>query len=238
MNKSKIILGVVTPGQSPREDILKEMRPYWPPDILIRQSGSLDGLTRKEILKWEYAPSDSLIVTRLSDGSSICSAEKHLITRMQQCIDKLQAEGAAVILVLCTGIEQSSFTSTVPLLIPKNIVHDFIPLLLDHRKLAVIVPAPEQIRPAIRAWKKRKIEAMVHYAPPYSPSEELTRSVAEIKKNGSDMVLMDCMGYDRSIKRYVSLETGKIVLLARTLVARVAGELLDGKNEKRLNRLH
>ena len=38
---------------------------------------------------------------------------------------------------------------------------------------------------------------------------------------------MDCIGYTQNMKERVAKGTGKPVVLARTIVARVVGELLD-----------
>jgi protein AroM len=41
------------------------------------------------------------------------------------------------------------------------------------------------------------------------------------------MVVLDCLGYTIALKRRVRELTGKPVLLARTLLARVASEVLE-----------
>ena len=42
------VLGLVTIGQSPRDDIMSQMLPLLPDGLDIRQMGALDGLSRAD----------------------------------------------------------------------------------------------------------------------------------------------------------------------------------------------
>jgi hypothetical protein len=44
-------LGLVTIGQSPRDDVMAQMMPFLPDNMYIRQVGALDGLTGEQIAK-------------------------------------------------------------------------------------------------------------------------------------------------------------------------------------------
>ena len=52
---------------------------------------------------------------------------------------------------------------------------------------------------------------------------QCARQVAE---TDCDMVILDCIGYTQKMKEIFQEETGKRVILPRTLLARVAMELL------------
>ncbi len=63
---------------------------------------------------------------------------------------------------------------------------------------------------------------------PYSKEDELGEAIRELKRyKGIDIIVMDCIGYNQEMKNRVSKETGIPVVLARTMVARVLGEILN-----------
>jgi protein AroM len=70
-------------------------------------------------------------------------------------------------------------------------------------------------------------EASVRGASPYAQDgEEVKEAARKLKEEGSDLIVMDCIGYSLRMKDWVKEVTGKPALLARSTLARVAGELL------------
>ena len=65
------VLGLVTIGQSPRNDVLPQMLPHLPADIAIRQAGALDGLANNAIAKLVPGLDDYVLHTRLRDGRAV-----------------------------------------------------------------------------------------------------------------------------------------------------------------------
>ncbi|WP_037193644.1 AroM family protein, partial [Rhodococcus rhodochrous] len=59
----------------------------------------------------------------------------------------------------------------------------------------------------------------------YLPGDEIEKAALSLKEHDVDLILLDCMGYTEEMKRTVKQITGKPVILSRTLVARVLGEL-------------
>ncbi len=51
MKKGKKV-GVVTIGQSPRTDVLPEMKLFWGGEVEVRECGALDDLSRKRSRIW------------------------------------------------------------------------------------------------------------------------------------------------------------------------------------------
>ncbi|WP_347354356.1 AroM family protein [Acetoanaerobium noterae] len=113
-------LGAITIGQSPRDDVIPEMIELLGDDIEVLQAGALDGLTLEEIEKFTPEKGDYVLVSKLRDGSSVKFAERHILPRLQECIDKLENEGADIILFICTGVFPDIFESTVPILYPQK----------------------------------------------------------------------------------------------------------------------
>lgn len=221
-------LGTITIGQSPRDDVIPEMLPYLGENVEVIQAGALDGLTYEEILEFEPKEGDYVLVSKLRDGRSVKFAEKHILPRLQNCIDKLEAEGVEVILFICTGAFPDIFTSKKPILYPQKILHGVTPNLLGKGKLAVITPDEDQIFQSQKKWSETGVDVIVVKGSPYSKEDELGEAIRELKRyKGIDIIVMDCIGYNQEMKKRVSKETGIPVVLARTMVARVLGEILN-----------
>jgi protein AroM len=221
-------LGAITIGQSPRDDVIPEMVPYLGDDVEIIQAGALDGLSYEEILKFEPEGDDYVLVSKLRDGRSVKFAERFILPRLQACIDKLESEGADVILFICTGVFPDIFKSSKVILYPQKILHGVTPRLIDKGKIAVITPDKEQIEQSLKKWSETGAEVIVVNGSPYGEETELEDAINELNKNNNiDIIVMDCIGYTQAMKRKVSKGTGKPVVLARTIVARVLGEILN-----------
>lgn len=113
-------LGVITIGQSPRSDVVPEIIPYLGDNVEVIEAGALDGLTYEEIQEFAPREGDYILVSTLRDGRSVRFAERYILPRLQDCIDKLEAEGADIILFICTGVFPNIFKSTKPIIYPQK----------------------------------------------------------------------------------------------------------------------
>lgn len=221
-------LGVITIGQSPRNDVIPEMLPYLGENVEVIQAGALDGLTYDEILEFEPKIDDYVLVSKLRDGRSVKFAEKYILPRLQSCIEKLESEGADVILFICTGVFPDIFNSSKPILYPQKILHGLTPSLVDKGKIAVITPDKDQVIQSQKKWSETGVDVVAIYGSPYSKEDEIAGAIEELKNHKSlDIVVLDCIGYNQSMKNRISNETNLPVVLARTVVARALGEILN-----------
>lgn len=221
-------LGAITIGQSPRLDVIPEMIPYLGYDVEVIEAGALDGLTYEEIQEFVPEEGDYVLVSKLKDGRSVRFAEKYILPRLQACIDKLEAEGVDVILFICTGVFPDIFKSNKPVLYPQKILHGVTPKLIGGGKLAVITPDESQIEQSKNKWIETGAEVVVVSGSPYKEEDELLRAIEELKGiSDIDIIVLDCIGYNQKMKEMIAEGTNKPVVLARTIVARVLGEILN-----------
>lgn len=220
-------IGAITIGQSPRLDVVPEMKEVLGQNIEVLESGALDGLTKEDILKFNPQPDDFILVSKLKDGSSVKFGESHIIPRLQACVKKLENEGAELIVFICTGKFPAVFESSKVLLYPQTILHAVVPKLASHGRVGVINPDKDQIRQSIELWGKsvETVEAVA--GSPYGNIQEVINAAKDLKEKDVDVIVMDCIGYNIKMKNIVRDITGKPVILPRTLVARVVGEMLD-----------
>lgn len=218
-------LGMVTIGQSPRNDVLEDMRAVWGPEYEAVETGALDGLSPQEIALMRPQPGEHLLVTRLRDGSEVKVAEKHIAGRVAGCIADLERENVELVILLCTG-EFPELRSTRLILRPDRIVMHTVRSVLPGGKLGILVPAEEQIPVLMRRWQGAGYDVALESVSPYSSSPAQVRGKArQFAGIGVDMVVLDCIGFNTRVKAAVAEVTGKPVILPRTLVARVAREL-------------
>ena len=97
------MLGTVTIGQSPRPDLIPEMKEMLGQDVVIIEAGALDGLTLDEVKELYPEPGDYVLITRMADGTAVKIAEKHILPKMQEQITNLVKKGAEVVTLVCTG---------------------------------------------------------------------------------------------------------------------------------------
>lgn len=220
-------VGAITIGQSPRDDVTPDLIPILGENIELIQAGGLDGLTLAEVQQFAPVEGDYVLVSKLRDGTSVKFAEKHILPRLQLCIDQLEEEGAELIIFLCTGDFPAIFRSKVPLIFPCHLLNNLVPLLCPRGKLATITPDLSQVVQSENKWKDYVKEITAVPGNPYGDAAELDRAAHALQDLDVDVVVMDCIGYTQEMKRRVREISGKNIVLSRTLLARVVRELLD-----------
>lgn len=217
-------IGAITIGQSPRTDLVPEIKQLLGPDVEVIEGGALDGLTLEQVKQLEPGPGDYVLVTRMADGTAVKIAERHILPRMQEQIDRVVALGADIVLLLCTG-EFPEFRCSRLLLRPQRIIWSCTAAVATGLKLGVLVPDADQIGQALQRWSGIGSQLRVEAASPYGKLQELDIAARKLADWGAQLVVMDCMGYTLAMKAMVSKSVGCPVVLARSVVARVAAEL-------------
>ena len=218
-------LGLITVGQTPRDDVIIDLLPIFGSEIELIQAGALDGLSLQEISLFTPQDGDYVLVSRLKDGSSAVFAERYILPRLQECIVKLEKAGAELILFLCTG-NFPAFKSHVPVIFPCDVMNGLVPVLTNRSRIAVITPKQEQLEQCAEKWKDYVQSVQVTYGSPYGELWEIENAAKEISKMDVDLVVLDCIGYTAAMKERVREITGVPVVLSRTIAARTVMELL------------
>lgn len=219
------ILGTLTIGQSPRGDLIPELRAVLAADVEIIEAGALDGMTLDEVRRIAPGPGDQVLVTRMADGTPVKIAERHILPRMQRQIDGLVERGADIVALVCTG-EFPDFTCRKILVRPQKVLYHLTAALSSGLSLGVVVPAEEQIRDAERRWRGAAATVKAEAASPYADPGLVRRAAAVLKAWGADLVVMDCIGYTLEMRESIKRETGMSLILARSVLARALAEIL------------
>ncbi|OAA92128.1 AroM family protein [Clostridium ljungdahlii] len=220
-------IGTITIGQSPRVDVVPEIKSVLGDNIEIVETGALDGLTRGEIESFKIEDNDYILVSRLQDGTSVKFAERNILLRLQKCIEKLENSGVEIIVFICTGCFPPVFKSNRLLIYPQTILHSVVPNLASSNKIGVFTPLCNQIRQTYDKWSESGKDIEVIAASPYESIEKIKKAALDMKEKNVDVIVMDCIGYNLKMKNMVRDITGKPVILPRTLIGRIIKEMLD-----------
>lgn len=216
-------IGLVTIGQAPRTDITLDIAEQFPDHIEFVEAGALDEFKSADEIREEVGPRDGepIFVTRLRDGSSVTVNRESIIDLMQARINELSEE-VSTICVLCTG-SFPTFESDVPILEPSDLLHAWASGIVEDGTIGVLMPKPEQVEQTYEKWNE--FEVVVAAGSPYIDDDEVTPAAEEIGSE-TDLIVMDCMGYTFEMKRRVLETTGTGVLLARSVLAKTATEVV------------
>lgn len=221
-------IGAITIGQAPRVDVTCDIMDIFDGKIELLQRGGLDGLTREEIETFRPEEGDYVLVSRLTDGSSVTFAERYILGNLQKGIDELEAAGVRLIMVFCTGSFPESLTAHVPMVFPCDILHKIVPLLTKTGHIAAVTPSPLQLEQNTEKWAGYVDKCVSIAASPYGDWETMEKAAEEIRHmDDVDLVVLDCIGFTQEMKRMFAERTGKLVVLPRTLLARNISEVTD-----------
>lgn len=226
-------LGVVTIGQAPRTDLTPELG-RWLPGVRLVERGALDGLSHEEVAALAPGPGEEVLTTRLADGTSAVVAHHHVVPRVARAIADLESGAVGdraidAVLLACTG-HFPAVPHRTPLLLPEAMIgHGVAALASTADVVGVLVPLEEQRHhPGDGKYAALTARVVVAVATPYSDDDDALLAAAdELRAAGAGLVVADCIGYTQRMRRLVADRAGAPVVLARSVVARLAAELLD-----------
>ena len=149
-------------------------------------------------------------------------------TRAKNFHRLLEERGVKLILVFCTGALHG-LHSNVPMLEPNQLLRAMAPLLTQKPRILTLTPSETQVQQCERRWKEAQpdFEFTTFPASPYlgDPfTEELVSRINAVED--ADLVIMDCLGFSAAMRDRLQARINKNILLPRSLLFRVACELL------------
>ncbi len=224
----KKIIGAITIGQSPRTDVIPELiKVINREDIEIIERGALDDMNKQYIetnLKPE--PGDTIYVTRLRDGSQVKISKKKLLPLVEKRIRELE-DKVDIITLLCSG-EFPDYESKKPIVYPDKILKGFASSISFKGKVAVLIPAEEQVDYGYKKWSAYFKDLIVIPISPYTSSlSDFERVGERIRGEGVGLIIMDCIGYSEAQREVLARSVGNIrIITTRRALARVLSELV------------
>jgi protein AroM len=167
---------------------------------------------------------DDTLVTRLRDGQVVLLDRRRIFSQLQACIDRVQ-DDVDLIMMLCTGTFPP-FESRRQVLYPEHLLFQLARAVTSGAGVGVLTPSPRQIHDQERRWGQVASAVTVRAFSPYTPGDDLDGACAAFRAAEVSLVVLDCLGYTCALKQEVRRRVERPVLLARTVLGRVASELL------------
>ncbi|HWR12356.1 MAG TPA: AroM family protein [Rectinemataceae bacterium] len=216
-------LGVLTLGQSPRNDVVPTLRAILGDSIGVVEAGGLDAISPEELEDLAPREGERGIETRLSSGASILVAKARLLPRLGEAFGRLESS-CARILLLCSG-EFPDLVSLCPGLIqPARALRSIVGSLASNSVLGIVGPASD-MDAAPAQWDPFAAKVVCAAASPYEPLQALGEASGRLRSEGADLIFLDDMAFTEEQRLLAASASGLPVLCASTLTARFLFEL-------------
>ncbi|MAZ04481.1 MAG: hypothetical protein CMN56_15210 [Sneathiella sp.] len=218
-------LALVTIGQAPRVDITPDMMQGLDAEYDITEFGALDGLTKEEVATLAPKGGEECLVSRMTDGSEVVCSAAEIEKRLEHVFAKIDPEKFDAILMLCSGKLEAAVHS-LPVFSP----YDSLSAEIDERRAAkdvvgVISPHADQIG-KMQAHFTAEDEARFASASPYAV-DEFARAGEKLKE--TDVIIMNCMGFDSAMAAKVEAAANVPTMTVRQLFMKHVGKSLMQK---------
>lgn len=225
-------IGIITIGQSPRPDMVPEMRPHWR-QVAVVEAGALDGLDDGRLQTMAAAvptaePDEEILTSRLRDGGSLTFTRRDVLPLVQQRIAELEAAGVVANLLVCTG-SFPPLRHERPLHTAESLLVPGVGALAAGAPIGVVCPLPAQREGSVAKFAGVAPRVETADADPYGADQSaFTAAAQELTAAGSELLVLDCMGYTEQHRQWIAAASQVPVVLARSVVARLFGEVVAG----------
>src|SRR5699024_3312176 len=162
-------LGVLTIGQSPREDVTPQFQKILGDQVTIVERGALDSLDMSGLNAIHPKQGEKTYISKLRNGNSIKISKERLMPLLQRELKQLEDE-VDVVVMLCTG-DFPQLTSDKLIFFPDQIITHVIKSILTGGKLGLIIPLEEQKNSLLQKWESLDLPIEVEAASPYADSD-------------------------------------------------------------------
>jgi protein AroM len=190
-------------------------------------TGALDGLDMDDIGSLAPRGDEPRIVTELGDGYTAVVERDALGRRLQTGVEALTAQGASLIILLCTG-EFPGLISRVPVVFPGAILQALVASILPAGgRLGVLVPIETQVGSATERWARQGHNVTTVVASPFGDPALLDPAADRLSEARPALVVMDCFAYTRSHRERVHMRIDTLILLPQELTFSLAFQLVS-----------
>lgn len=215
------MIGLLTLGTSPREDLENVVKPIIPEGKFIL-NGALDNLTENEIKLLCEKPGSYPLFVRTQFGAFTIQREA-LLPLLTKKAEEMAEAGVKFIILLCSGDFQP-FPTTIPTMIPARILEGAAKSVSRNGGIGIVVPVAEQIPAAEERWRKAGFKPILMEANP--TTVEVEEIIKGFEGEMIEQIVLDCIGFSPSLQEGIRQRIGKPVWLPLTIAARAVIDLL------------
>lgn len=214
------MLGLLTLGHSPREDLEAPFRTCLPDNIPILMEGGLDACSATQIHSLALQQGDRPLHVITSGGSLVIQQEA-LLAPLTAAANNLALAGARFVVLLCTG-DFPPIPAPVPVITPGQLLAGAARSVSEGGRLGVIIPGDSQRRTAEERWQRIGFEPVIYTAPVKGDEQWLIDRLhtAEVRQ-----VVLDCISFSPALQQQLLRELDVPVWLPSRLAAHTVAEL-------------
>lgn len=223
-------VGLITIGQSPRDDVVPDMLAQINADVETVERGALDGLTLEQVRELAPQGDEPWFVSRMRDGTEVMLARRELIPRMQACVDELTELGVDLIVPLCSA-DWSVLDSRVPFINPGRalaVINEA--LVRPGGRLGVVMPTEAQAQIAQARYERAGEAVVTTFAQPYTSVDEQLEQCRQagelLAREQVDLIYMGCMGHTQKMRSIVRQASGLPTVTANGMIAALLSQML------------
>ncbi len=215
---NQIKAGFLFIGQSPRPDVMDELRPELGRGVVPVEYGALDGIGPDAVAAMAPECGSEALVSRMADGSEVRIGERAVRIRLREKLVEAHGAGCALCAILCTG-SFDDLESPVPLITSDEVFHRGQRFPDGVKTIGVIVPLREQIETFLPLWTGYGKKVLMGCASPYGDPETIRKEALRLRDLGADCLCLDCMGFTAELGRRLQALTGLEVRVPRMEIA-------------------
>lgn len=217
----------VTIGQAPRTDVVPQMLADLGLPIAAQEFGILDDLDAEQVAALAPAEGEYRFASRLRDGSQAVMGKPVAEAMLARLMASLDDGRFDALVPLCTGTALPPMRTLV--IEPQQVVdHLTVALAQGCKRLGIVLPLEGQVG-SFHLIEPVSCELRVTHASPYTDTGTGRFAQAGEALRGCDLVVMHCMGYTEAMRAKVARHAGAPVLLSNRMVARLLGQILEGR---------
>lgn len=217
-------VGFLTIGQSPRDDVIPDIKSLLSPNIDVVEHGLLDNLSLEQINALKPDPHEFVLVSRLRNGRQVELSEAKIGKLLPHAVEFMTVEmGVKEVGILCTHkFPRCEYSCQI--IFPSEHMKTIIDEILGVQKLGVVIPLDTQRGMAKRKWGEERTFVMVKS--PYTEGKMWKDIANSLIQKEVEAVVLDCIGYSiknrEELQRFLSVP----ILLPRSILANALNQLL------------
>ena len=224
-------VAIITMGQTPRPDVLPELRALLG-DVCLDEFGALDGVSDAIIAKVAPRANELSFMTRLRDGRHVILEASFVTKRTEALVETVDDQGYDLLVLAMTGLQARPQTRT--LLVHGQYALDawISALTTGNSRIGIIYPLTSQ-RATFSVNDHATLLQSSHATIGGHHGTDLADAIGRV--SGADLIIMNSIGYTAEMAQQVARPSGKPVVTAcriigstaRLRLAEIAGKPLD-----------
>lgn len=211
-------IAVITMGQTPRADVMNELRVALG-DLSYAEFGVLDDVPQREIDGMTPSADELSFFTRLRDGRHVILEAEVVARRTAALVEQVDGLGYDLLILAMTGIRARLSTRT-PLIHGQYAVEAWVSALTaGNSRIGIIIPLSGQGSLLAEAGYGTMLQSS-HATTAGSHATHLMDAIGRV--SGADLIIMNSIGYTEEMAEQVAEASGKPVVTACRIIASTA----------------